>query len=56
MEGLRVFWEKGGHEDPKKSFENFQEMGGNAGKVLVSPRNEALEKVDVLCLVGVPSM
>jgi hypothetical protein len=26
-------------------------MGGNAGKVLVSPRNETLEKVHVFCLV-----
>jgi hypothetical protein len=39
------------HEDPERKIENFKEMGGNAGKVLVSPRNETLEKVHVFCLV-----
>jgi hypothetical protein len=46
-----AFENNGGHEDPEKIIENFQEMGGNAGKVLVSPRNETLEKVHVFCLV-----
>ena len=49
MEGIKG---KRSSRGSKEKFENFQVMGGNAGKVLVSPRNEALEKVDVLCLFG----
>ncbi|CAK7339312.1 unnamed protein product [Dovyalis caffra] len=44
--GIRAIWGKEAHENPEKSFENFQAVGGNAGKVLVSPRNEALRKAN----------
>lgn len=43
---MRVFWGQVDHENPEGKIEGFQEVGGNAGKVLVSPRNEALEKAN----------
>jgi hypothetical protein len=44
--GIGAIRGKDAHENQEKSFENFQDVRGNAGKVLVSPRNEELRKAN----------
>ena len=44
--GIGAFRGTDAHENQEKSFENFQDVRGNAGKVLVSPRNEELRKAN----------
>ncbi len=36
-----------GSRESRGKIESFQEVGGNAGKVPVSPRNEAVEKANI---------
>ena len=36
-----------GTRESREKIESFQEVGGNAGKVAVSPRNEGIEKANI---------
>lgn len=52
IEGWRAIEDNRAHEDPEMNLRISKRcIGGNAGKVLVSPRNETLGKVVVLCSV-----